>query len=53
VEDTQSDRQTRSITITQPIELGGKRGARIGVADANRSMVDATLTFDARGCVQM
>jgi len=26
VEDTQSDRQTRSITITQSIELGGKRG---------------------------
>lgn len=45
VEDTRSDRQTRAITITQPIELGGKRGARIDVADANRSMVNADLDF--------
>ncbi|WP_312956717.1 MULTISPECIES: TolC family protein, partial [Pseudomonadaceae] len=49
VEDTQSDRQTRSITITQSIELGGKRGARIGVADANRSMVDADLDLRRQG----
>ncbi|BDX18714.1 cytochrome c [Halopseudomonas aestusnigri] len=49
VEDTQSDRQTRSITITQSIELGGKRGARVGVADANRSMVDADLDLRRQG----
>lgn len=49
VEDTRSDRQTRAITITQPIELGGKRGARIGVAEANRSMVDADLDSRRQG----
>ncbi|WP_228145036.1 TolC family protein, partial [Acinetobacter baumannii] len=38
-----------SITITQSIELGGKRGARIGVADANRSMVDADLDLRRQG----
>ncbi|WP_437881583.1 TolC family protein [Pseudomonas sp. LRF_L74] len=33
VEDTRSDTRTSTLQITQPIELGGKRGARIAVAE--------------------
>lgn len=32
VEDTRSDTRTTTVQLTQPIELGGKRGARIEVA---------------------
>ncbi|MFZ3185641.1 MAG: TolC family protein [Pseudomonas sp.] len=32
-EDTRSNTRTSSVKITQPIELGGKRGARIDVAE--------------------
>ncbi|WP_462381242.1 TolC family protein [Pseudomonas sp. Marseille-QA0892] len=49
MEDTRSDRQTRSVSITQPIELGGKRGARIGVAEANQSVVDADMDLRRQG----
>lgn len=43
VEDTRSARQTRSLTLTQPFELGGKRAARVAVAEANTGVVDADL----------
>ncbi|HCV76895.1 MULTISPECIES: TolC family protein [Pseudomonas] len=43
VEDTRSASQTRSITLTQPFELGGKRAARVAVAEANAGVVDADL----------
>lgn len=33
VEDTRSDTRTSTVQLTQPIELGGKRGARIRLAD--------------------
>lgn len=44
VEDTRSSSQTRSVTLTQPFELGGKRAARVAVAEANAAVVDAELT---------
>ena len=43
VEDTRSASQTRSLTLTQPFELGGKRAARVAVAEANAGVVDADL----------
>ncbi|WP_273805879.1 MULTISPECIES: TolC family protein [unclassified Pseudomonas] len=43
VEDTRSASQTRSLTLTQPFELGGKRAARVAVAAANAGVVDADL----------
>ncbi|PZE09240.1 TolC family protein [Pseudomonas sp. 57B-090624] len=33
MEDTRSDTRTTTVQLTQPIELGGKRGARIELAD--------------------
>ena len=33
VEDTRSDTRTTTVQLTQPIELGGKRGARIELAE--------------------
>lgn len=33
VEDTRSDTRTTTVQLTQPIELGGKRGARVEVAE--------------------
>lgn len=33
VEDTRSDTRTSTVQLTQPIELGGKRGARIRLAE--------------------
>lgn len=44
VEDTRSSSQTRSVTLTQPFELGGKRAARVALAEANAAVVDAELT---------
>lgn len=43
VEDTRSASQTRSLTLTQPFELGGKRAARVAVAEANAGVVNADL----------
>ncbi len=43
VEDRQRATRTTTIQLTQPIELGGKRGARIGAAQAERDLAHATL----------
>lgn len=37
VEDTRWDRATTTITLSQPLELGGKRGARIGLAEVEQA----------------
>lgn len=44
VEDTRSDTRTTTVQLTQPIELGGKRGARIEVAQ--RGIDIATLGLE-------
>lgn len=46
VEDRQSATRTTTIALTQPIEMGGKRGARIDVAHIERAL--ARAMFDAR-----
>ncbi|UCJ18885.1 TolC family protein [Pseudomonas sp. MM211] len=44
VEDTRSDTRTTTVQLTQPIELGGKRGARVDLAE--RGMDVAALTVE-------
>lgn len=44
VEDTRSDTRTTTVQLTQPIELGGKRGARVELAE--RGMDVAALTVE-------
>jgi len=46
VEDRQRATRTTTIQLTQPIEMGGKRGARIDVATVERELARAML--DAR-----
>ncbi|CAD5109477.1 TolC family protein [Zestomonas carbonaria] len=46
VEDTRADSRTTTLGITQPIELGGKRGARIDLAE--RGMDAATLELEIK-----
>lgn len=46
VEDTRSDSRITSVQVTQPIELGGKRGARIGVSE--REQDAAAIEFERR-----
>ncbi|MBB2496473.1 TolC family protein [Aquipseudomonas ullengensis] len=43
VEDTRSDTRTTTTQITQPIELGGKRGARIEQAEKGQSAASVEL----------
>jgi cobalt-zinc-cadmium efflux system outer membrane protein len=43
VEDRQSATRTTTIQLTQPIELGGKRGARIDAAEVERDLAAAVL----------
>jgi cobalt-zinc-cadmium efflux system outer membrane protein len=43
VEDTRSDSRVTSVTLSQPIELGGKRGARIDVAERDQDLVAIDL----------
>lgn len=43
VEDRQSATRTTTIQLTQPIELGGKRGSRIEAAEAERDLARAVL----------
>jgi cobalt-zinc-cadmium efflux system outer membrane protein len=46
VEDRQSATRTTTIQLTQPIELGGKRGARIAAAEVEREL--AAAMFEAK-----
>lgn len=43
LEDTQRDTRTTTVQFIQPIELGGKRAARIAAATRRSAVVDATL----------
>ena len=43
VEDTRSNTRTTTTQITQPIELGGKRGARIELAEKGQSAASVEL----------
>lgn len=43
VEDTRSDSRITSIQVSQPIELGGKRGARIDVSERDQDAVAIDL----------
>ncbi len=43
VEDTRSDRSTSTIQFTQPIELGGKRSARVDLAERNQDAASIEL----------
>lgn len=43
MEDTRSDTRTTTIQITQPIELGGKRGARIDLAETGQGIASVEL----------
>ncbi len=44
VEDTRRDTQTTTVTLSQPIELGGKRGARIALSERGQAL--ATLELE-------
>jgi len=46
VEDLRNETRITTVQINQPIELGGKRGARIAAAEKNRSA--AALALDAQ-----
>lgn len=43
VEDTRRATRNTTLTLSQPIELGGKRAARIAVADRSRDVAEAQL----------
>lgn len=43
VEDTRRDTRTTTVTLSQPLELGGKRGARIAVAGTGQSIAQLEL----------
>jgi cobalt-zinc-cadmium efflux system outer membrane protein len=43
VEDTRSESRITSIQVSQPIELGGKRGARIDVSERDQDAVAIDL----------
>ena len=43
VEDTRRDTSTTTITLSQPLELGGKRGARIAVAGTGQAIAQLGL----------
>lgn len=46
VEDLRNETRSTTIQVSQPIELGGKRGARIAAAETNRSA--ASLALDVQ-----
>lgn len=43
VEDTRRDTSTTTVTLSQPLELGGKRGARLAVAGAGQAIAQLDL----------
>ncbi|SDI80688.1 outer membrane protein, cobalt-zinc-cadmium efflux system [Pseudomonas delhiensis] len=42
-EDTRRDRSTTTLSLTQPLELGGKRGARLAVAERGEAIAEMEL----------
>ncbi|PWU27814.1 type I secretion protein TolC [Pseudomonas sp. RW407] len=42
-EDTRRDRSTTTLSLTQPLELGGKRGARVAVAERGEAIAKMEL----------
>jgi cobalt-zinc-cadmium efflux system outer membrane protein len=49
VEDTRSETRTTTVTLSQPLELGGKRGARIAVAGAGQTIAQLDLERQRNG----
>lgn len=49
VEDTRSGKQTTTVSVSQMFELGGKRGARLGVAGRDADI--AALELERQGNV--
>ena len=49
VEDTRRDTSTTTVTLSQPLELGGKRGARIDVARGAQDAADLELQRQRNG----
>ncbi|MFJ4349767.1 TolC family protein [Pseudomonas sp. NPDC089428] len=49
VEDTRRDSSTTTVTLSQPLELGGKRGARIAVAGAGQAIARLDLERQRNG----
>lgn len=48
-EDTRADSATTSLSLTQPIELGGKRGARVALAERGQAIADSELEMRRNG----
>lgn len=48
-EDTRSESRTTTVTLSQPLELGGKRGARIDVARRAQDAADVELERQRNG----
>ena len=48
-EDTRRDTSTTTVTLSQPLELGGKRGARIAVAKAGQAIAQLDLERQRNG----
>jgi len=49
MEDTRRDTSTRTVTLSQPLELGGKRAARIAVAGAGQAIAQLDLERQRNG----
>ncbi|QXH49337.1 TolC family protein [Pseudomonas fakonensis] len=49
VEDTRRSTSTTTVTLSQPLELGGKRGARIEVAEAGQALAQLELERQRNG----
>ncbi|MBO9548577.1 TolC family protein [Pseudomonas sp.] len=49
MEDTRRDTRTSTVTLSQPLELGGKRGARIAVAGAGQAIAQLDLERQRNG----
>ncbi|WDY56132.1 TolC family protein [Pseudomonas sp. PSKL.D1] len=49
VEDTRRDTSTTTVTLSQPLELGGKRGARIDLAERGQAIAQLELERQRNG----
>jgi cobalt-zinc-cadmium efflux system outer membrane protein len=49
VEDTRRDTSTTTVTLSQALELGGKRGARIAVASSGQTIAELDLERQRNG----
>ncbi|MFJ3073804.1 TolC family protein [Pseudomonas sp. NPDC087029] len=49
VEDTRRDTSTTTVTLSQALELGGKRGARIAVASSGQAIAELDLQRQRNG----